>query len=138
MKLKSHTLFHYATRGVLPVFLMGLAFAVAVPLLPVEAASPQQQACEGSGAKWEGGKCKDNTANGPTLSATITGAINILLFIIGVTAVIVIVVEALRFVNSNGDSQAVSKSKNGVIFALVGLVVATIAYAIVNFVLDQL
>ena len=103
-------------------------------------ASPQQLACEGSGGKWNAGDslCQNDAANGPSVPKTVTAVINILLFVIGVAAVIVIVVEAFRFVNSNGASQAVSKSKNGIIFALVGLVVAALAYAIVNFVLDQL
>lgn len=111
---------------------------LSIAATPAGAASPQQLTCEGSGGKWTGGKCADNTTNGPTVPATITNVINILLFVIGAAAVIVIVVQAFRFVNSNGDTQAVSKAKNGIIFALVGLVVAVMAYAIVNFVLDQL
>lgn len=102
------------------------------------AASPQQLTCEGGGGTWAGGKCTNSSTNGPSLPATVKAAINILLFIIGVTAVIVIVVQGFRFVNSNGDTQAVSKAKNGIIFACIGLAVAFMAYAIVNFVLDQL
>ncbi len=131
---------------------MSLVLPVIVPQTAL-AASPQQLACEGSGGKWSHPPsaadpavpdtslpvgCQTDAANGPSVPKTVTAVINILLFVIGVAAVIVIVVEAFRFVNSNGDSQAVSKSKNGIIFALVGLVVAALAYAIVNFVLDQL
>ncbi len=103
-------------------------------------ASPQQRTCEGSGGTWNAGakKCGDNAANGPSLPATVTNAINILLFIIGVAAVIVIVIQGFRFVNSDGDSSQVSKAKNGIIFAIIGLVVAFMAYALVNFILDQL
>lgn len=103
-------------------------------------ASPQQRTCEGSGGTWDksGKKCKDNAANGPSLSKTITNAINLLLFVIGITAVLVIIIQGLRFVNSNGDTQAVAKAKNGIIFALIGLVVAAMAYALINFILDQL
>lgn len=130
-------------KNVLAMIFMVVGMGLVLPtILPQTAlsASPQQLACEGSGGTWNAGDslCQDVAANGPSVPKTITAVINILLFVIGVAAVIVIVVEAFRFVNSNGDSQAVSKSKNGIIFALVGLAVAALAYAIVNFVLDQL
>jgi len=102
------------------------------------AKSPQQLTCEGSGGSWNGGKCATRSANGPTVSATIKATINILLFVIGISAVIVVVIAGLRMVNSNGDTQAVSKARNAIIYALVGLVIAALAYALVNFVLDQL
>lgn len=105
-----------------------------------KSASPQQRTCEGSGGTWDaaGKKCRDNAANGPSVSKTVTNAINILLFIIGVAAVIVIVIQGFRFVNSDGDSSQISKAKNGIIFAIIGIVVAFMAYALVNFILDQL
>ena len=118
-------------------FFLTTSLPVAVSQI-VQSASPQQSTCEGSGGTWDNGKCVNNAGNGPSLPATVTAAVNILLFIIGVTAVIVIVIQGFRFVNSNGDTQAVSKAKNGIIFACIGLAVAFLAYAIVNFVLDQL
>lgn len=105
---------------------------------PVHAASPQQLTCEGSGGKWSGGRCRENRANGPSVPTTIKSVINILLFVVGAIAVIVIVVSAFRFVNSGGDTQQVSKAKDAIIYALVGVVVAAAAYVIVNFVLEQL
>ena len=128
-------------RGLFSAVIVLLFLTISLPAAvspTAQSASPQQLSCEGSGGTWDDNTCKNTPANGPSLPATVKAAINILLFIIGVTAVIVIVVQGFRFVNSNGDTQAVSKAKNGIIFALIGVAVAFIAYAIVNFVLDQL
>ncbi len=72
------------------------------------------------------------------LPALIKNTINILLYVAGVIAVVIIVVGSLRFVTSEGDAQAANKAKNSVVYALVGLVLAVLAYAIVNFVLNGL
>ena len=82
--------------------------------------------------------CHTNTNNGPTVTRTIQNVINALLFVVGSAAVIVIVIAGFRMVTANGDSQAVAKARSSIIYAVVGIVVAVSAYAIVNFVLDQL
>lgn len=79
-----------------------------------------------------------NTAGGSEASSApdiIKNVINILLYVAGVIAVIVIIVGGLRFVTSEGDANAANKAKNSVAYACVGLVLAALAYAIVNFVL---
>lgn len=60
---------------------------------------------------------------------------NILLFIIGAIAVIMLVIGGIRYTTSNGDSNAVSAAKNTILYAVVGIVVAILAYAVVNFVI---
>ncbi len=68
----------------------------------------------------------------------IQNIVNLLLFIAGIIAVIVIVVAGLRYVTSNGDSGATSKARNEIIYALVGLAVAIMAYSLVNFILENI
>ncbi len=60
--------------------------------------------------------------------------VNTMLFILGIVAVIMIVIGGIRYVVSNGDSAAVAGAKNTILYAVIGLVVAILAYAIVNFV----
>jgi hypothetical protein len=60
--------------------------------------------------------------------------VNVILFIVGAVAVIMIVIGGVRYTVSNGDSNAVQGAKNTIMYAIVGLVVAIIAYALVNFV----
>lgn len=66
--------------------------------------------------------------------ATIT---NVLLFIIGAIAVIMIVIGGMRYVLSGGDSNQITAAKNTILYAIVGIIVAILAYAVVNFVLES-
>ena len=68
------------------------------------------------------------------IAATIS---NIMLFILGAVAVIMIIVGGIRYATSNGDQSAVKGAKDTILYAVVGLIVALIAYAIVNFVINQ-
>ena len=63
--------------------------------------------------------------------------VNILLFIIGAVAVIMLIIGGIRYTLSGGDQSAVTAAKNTILYAIVGIIVAIFAYAIVNFVLDE-
>lgn len=63
--------------------------------------------------------------------------INLLLYILGAIAVVMIVIGGIRYTTSNGDSGATKSAKDTIMYAVIGLVVAVMAYAIVNFVLKS-
>ncbi len=71
-------------------------------------------------------------------TSTITNIINLLLFIIGVISVIFIILGGIRFVTSQGDSSQVSSARNTILYAVIGLVVAMMAFAIVNWVVGEI
>jgi hypothetical protein len=73
--------------------------------------------------------------SGADLGGQIKIVVNILLFILGAIAVIMIVVGGIRYTTSGGDSSGITGAKNTILYAVIGLVVAVMAYAIVNFVL---
>lgn len=75
--------------------------------------------------------------DGGSLEDNISTIVNILLFLLGAIAVVMIVIGGIRFATSNGDQSAVTSAKNTILYAVVGLIVAILAYAIVNFVLTQ-
>jgi len=62
---------------------------------------------------------------------------NVLLFIIGAVSVIMLIIGGIRYVVSGGDSAAVTSAKNTILYAIVGIVVAILAYALVNFVIGS-
>ncbi len=62
---------------------------------------------------------------------------NVLLFILGAISVIMIIIGGLRYVVSGGNATAVTAAKNTILYAIVGVIVALLAYAIVNFVLNS-
>lgn len=90
----------------------------------------------GDGAKSAQGRDQPDRLDGSNgIFTTIT---NILLFIIGAVAVIMLIIGGIRYVTSGGDSTAVTAAKNTILYAVVGIVVAIIAYAVVNFVIENL
>lgn len=62
---------------------------------------------------------------------------NVLLFILGAISVIMIIIGGLRYVVSGGNATAVTAAKNTILYAIVGVIVALLAYAIINFVLNS-
>jgi len=88
--------------------------------------------------------CRDNAAMpgspnpifGP--SGVMTKVIEILGFVIGFAAVVVIIISGLRMTISAGDSNAVAAAKSSILFAIIGLVIAALAETLVNFVLNKL
>ena len=63
---------------------------------------------------------------------------NTILYIVGIVAVIMLIVGGIRYVVSGGDSKKVTDAKNTVLYAIIGLIIAVLAYAIVNFVISAL
>ncbi len=71
-------------------------------------------------------------------SGVITNIINIMLFIVGILAVIMLIYGGIRYVISGGDQTAVTNAKNTIMYAIVGLVVAILGYALVRWVTTSL
>ena len=68
--------------------------------------------------------------------ASVRKVINTLLYILGAVSVLIIIVGGVLYVVSGGDAASVKKAKDTIMYAVVGLVVAILAYAIVNFVIS--
>ena len=63
---------------------------------------------------------------------------NIALYVIGAVSVLMLIYGGLRYTISGGDTKNVTDAKNTILYAVVGIIVAVMAYAIVNFVLTSL
>lgn len=68
-------------------------------------------------------------------NSVFTTIVNILLFLIGAISVIMLIVGGIRYTTSAGNSAAVTGAKNTILYAIIGLIIAFLAYAIVNWVL---
>lgn len=62
---------------------------------------------------------------------------NVMLFIVGAISVIMVVVGGLRYVISGGNTTNVGTAKNTILYAVVGLIISLLAYAIINFVIGS-
>ena len=70
-----------------------------------------------------------------TYLVTIT---NLLLYVAGAVAVIVIIFGGIRYATSTGDAMRIKQAKDTILYGIVGLVVAIIAFGIVNSLVNQL
>lgn len=64
-----------------------------------------------------------------------TQMINMMLFAVGILSVVMLIYGGLRYILSNGDSKKVDAAKNTILYAIVGLIIALLAYAIINFII---
>jgi hypothetical protein len=104
---------------------------VSAPLIPSTVALADDPATSiGQGVTGVGGGApgKDD------LQGYIKTIVNVMLFILGAIAVIMIIIGGIRYATSNGDAAAIKGAKDTILYAVIGLIVAILAYAIVNFV----
>lgn len=76
------------------------------------------------------GGCDDGQSL-PQIAQTV---IDTMLFIVGILAVAMIIFSGIRYITAHGDKGQVENAKNTLIYSIVGLIVAIIAYAIVGWV----
>jgi len=136
-----------------------IGISLASPLVaPADAINVFDKACNGgsggTGTNNSGGGGLGNTAgqnnSGGGDSSSICGAakqddaqdiiknvINTILVVLGMIAVIMIIIGGIRYTTSNGDPGSIKSAKDTILYAVVGLVIAILSFAIVNFVLGR-
>ncbi len=124
-KLTNHRSFAFVWSF---VGLLGVGIAYAP--LSIAASSAANKALVGVNAVGGGGA--------PQLETTITTIINTLLYAVGIVAVIVIVIAGLQYILAAGDQAKITKAKDAILYSVVGIVVAALAFAIVSFVTGRL
>ena len=68
-----------------------------------------------------------------TLPDVIVNILNVVIGVSSFVAVIFIVIGGVQYMTSAGDSSKTQKAKNTILYALIGLAVCALAFAIVNF-----
>lgn len=63
---------------------------------------------------------------------------NVVIYIAGVVAVIMLIVGGIKYLVSGGDSKKVTDAKNTVLYAIIGLIICLLAFAFVGFVIGAL
>lgn len=85
----------------------------------------------------DGAKCAKSADQKSNFGTVIRDITNVLLFIIGAVAVIMIILGGIRYTTSNGDSNQVTAAKNTILYGVIGVIIALLAYAIVSFVIGS-
>lgn len=81
-----------------------------------------------------GGNAAGQITDLPAQARTI---INTMLFMVGMLSVVMIIYSGLRYITAHGDKEQINSAKNTLIYSIVGLVIAILAYAIVNWVMGR-
>lgn len=95
-----------------------------------------REACRGAQLSRGGGAGCGGA--GQKVNSTLQRIINLITIIVGIVAVIMILFNGFRFITSGGDANQVASARNGLIYAIVGLVVVAFAQIIVRFVINRL
>lgn len=117
------------------LLMLGMGLLFAFTAAPVYAEDSDTEAKTGI---WGG--CTGNEAIcGDTTEAEgiAKRIINIFLYAIGILSVVMIIFGGLKYVTSRGDPEMVKSAKNTLLYAVIGLIVALLSFAIVNFVIDS-
>ena len=122
---------NYMKVMVLAAGVLSLSLAVA-PTSSATGVNVFTKACSGQSTD---GVC-GATSSGD-FTTLMKNIVNILFVVLGIASVLMIIIGGIRYTTSNGDSGQVTSAKNTIMYAVVGLVVAIMAYAIVNFVLGS-
>lgn len=130
--------------GLLTIVTLLLAFNV-VAARPVAAVPVIEDICNSTTATGSAPDvCLDDSttntdAQNPVLGAdgVLTKGIRIFLLVFGITALFVILINAVRMITSQGDPNSTNSARNGLIFAVVGLVIAVVGQFIVSLIVSK-
>lgn len=111
------------------VFVAAVAVGVVALLLPAGDAFAQATQV-GDGVKAIGGD------GARPLSGVVKTVVDTLLYFVGALSVIMIIYGGFKYITSSGESSAVASAKNTILYSVIGLAIAALAFSIVNFVVD--
>lgn len=122
------------------VIVLALAAGLFIPTLAVQPAYAQiddgskDAACAGLGAAGESCDSQNASSSVTNLLRTV---ISLLSWVVGIVSIIMMIVGGLKYITSNGDSNAITSAKNTVTYALIGVVIAALSQVLVQFVLNR-
>jgi hypothetical protein len=80
--------------------------------------------------------CSD-AGGGDKFQETIVNVTEIIMYIVGAMSIITIIIGGIKYAVAGGDEQKMTTARRMIIYSLVGLAVAILAWTITNFVFDQ-
>ena len=131
-------------RIFIAVFIMMLGFmAIGLPQMTniAGAYDPLNKVCtDDNGNTINNGVCLQASSQGNTnpVIDVINTAIKILGWVVGVASVILVMIGGFSYITSAGNPEKTATAKKRIIYALVGLLIAALAWAIVHFVINRI
>jgi len=129
------------TKKTLTGVFAAFVFALVALFAPIAPTANAQGTCESgaAGGAQAGIDCARGEGtpgelfDGP--GSIFTTIVNVLLFLIGAISVIMLIYGGIRYTTSGGNSASVTAAKNTIMYAIIGLIIAFLAFAVVNWVL---
>lgn len=116
--------------GVVSVAILALGVGMTSPFIP------QVAACD-DGYTLQNGACivvgDDDLPK--DLTVVIKNIVNVALYVLGALSVLMLIYGGFRYTTSGGKSESIVAAKNTILYAIIGVIVALLSYAIVNFVI---
>ena len=72
------------------------------------------------------------------LQTIVKTSLRILITVVLIAAIVYLIINGIKFVTSQGDSNKAQEAQRGITYALIGIVVAIAASVLVNFVVQKL
>ena len=73
-----------------------------------------------------------------TLPEMITVVSNTMLLLIGIIAILFLIIGGFQYITSAGNPETIGKAKTTIFYAIIGIIVALIAYVAVSFVIGRI
>lgn len=83
------------------------------------------------------GVCDTDLPDATASNGQLKNLLQIAIGVLGALAVLMIVLSGLRMVTAQGDSGQIAKGRNGILYAVVGVLIAIVAESIVSLVLSN-
>ncbi len=81
---------------------------------------------------------KSQTGGQGDINSAVGTALNVVYGIIGVVAVVMIIIGGVSYSTSQGDPSRLKKARGTILYGIIGLVVALLAFTITGFILKSI
>ncbi|MBR2708868.1 hypothetical protein IKE98_00855 [Candidatus Saccharibacteria bacterium] len=118
---------------IMPAVLLLASLASFCPVAPTLAAKePNSNVCNLDVPKSvkEAAGCNNNADKVPGI---VIGIINAVISVLGLVAVVFIIIGGISYMTSSGEAAKVEKARKTILYAVIGLAICVLAFAIVNF-----
>lgn len=110
--------------------ILGLQLSLVVPTFADDVCS--------SSAPAEVKQAAGCSGNKDALPAIITNILYAIIAVTGLVSVAYIIIGGINYMTSSGDTTKVEKAKKTILYALIGMIICVLAFAIVNFTIARI
>jgi len=126
------------------IVIVGFLGTLSMPLIAATSYpnTPQTAACTGSGGtpkqNFDGSWGCTGVSGTLDLNGAFKRVADTLIYLVGAISILMVIIGGLRYVLSGGDSAGVKNAKDTILYALIGVGVALVSWALVSFVISRL